>query len=275
MKARKQKYRMSRKHIKKITLRTCLLYYGYIRITGSFVLFICAIASISVTIGTYLFFDYGNVITLWFWTITYVIAINEVLIIVLWGAFFFYVPITLLNYRFDELINELRVSIRRNNMFAIHRIIESYDQLIGDCQQLSGPYNMFIGLVYCQLPYIIAFEVELMKINRNDLTFKLLKFVFIVLFILMNVIAFIINQLSASITVRNKSIHKYLYPMFCSKRIIRIRTKLTIDSFIARLNNQFIGFYCFNLFKFTKMAFYQYALTVSTSYFLITNIIKN
>ena len=278
LKARKQKYQMSQKHIKRLTLRTGLLYYGYIRIIGSIVMFVCILCSICGTIATYLTCDYGNVIILWFWTIGVNIAVNEIIIIVLSGSFLFYLPITVLNYRFDELIDKLRVSIRWNNITAIHRIIESYNELISDCQQLSGPYNMIIGLVYCLVPYVIAILVELMKVDRHDKVFELLKISFIIYFIITNINAFIINQLSASITVRNKSIHKYLYPMFSSRGgilKIRIRTKLTIDSFIARLNTQFIGFYCFNLLEFTKMAFYQYAFTVSSSYFLITNIFKN
>ena len=76
------------------------------------------------------------------------IAVNQVIIIVLYGTFWFYLPITLLNFRFDGLLEKLRVSIRRNHTKAIHEIVESYDQLINDCNHLSGPYNMIIGLVY-------------------------------------------------------------------------------------------------------------------------------
>ena len=141
------------------------------------------------------------------------------------------------------------------------------------CPKISGPYNMIIGLVYCIVPYIITLCLESTKIDGDDLLFTLMKGAIFCLFVKANVNAFIINQISASITVRNKSVHKYLYPMFCSKRKTRIRTKLSIDSFIARLNTQFIGFYCFYLFPFTKMAFYKYAFTVSTCYFLITNIL--
>ena len=235
LKARKHKYQMSRKHIKKLTIRTWLLYYGYIRIIGSIGFFTFSLIAIS---ATYLYRDYGNVIIPWFYCIVFILGGNDIFIIVLYGTFFFYLPITLLNYRFDELIDKLRVSIRWNNTKAFHNIVESYEQLISDCQQLSGPYNIIIGLVYCLVPYVIALFFEIMKIETNDLLFKLLKMLGIFLFIFTNINAFIINQLSASITVRNKSIHKYLYPMFFSKRIIKIRTKLTIDLFIARLNTQ-------------------------------------
>ena len=273
-KARKPSYQLSQKHRKKITLRTFILYYGLLRITGTIISIFLTFFFIIYTLVVYLYDEYNSIIMLIFWTIITIIAINEIRIIVLFATLFFYFPITLLNYRFDELIVRLRVSIRWNNPIAINQVLECYNELIKDCSQLSGPYNLVIGLVYCLAPYILATFVELMKIKRNDFIFQFFKMTYLFLFILTNSITFTINQLSASITVRNKSIHKYLYPMFYSERIIRIRTKLAIDSFIARLNTQFIGFYCFNLFKFTKMAFYQYAFSVSTCYFLITNILK-
>ena len=274
LKENKHKYEMSQKHIRKVTFMSWLIYYGHIRIIGSISLLFATFVVISTTIWTYILvlLDYGNVIAMLLWAIAFIIAMNEVIIIVLYGAFFFYLPITVLNYKFDELINKLRISIRWNITNAIHRIFESYSQLISDCKQLSGPYNMFIGLVYCFCPYVIAIFFEMIKIDRNDLLFIFLKSSFLFLLIITILNTFIMNQLSASITVRNKSIHKYLYPMFSSKRIIRIRTKLTIDSFIARLNTQFIGFYCFNLCKFTKKLFYEYEFIISTCYILINNL---
>ena len=271
--ARKPMYQISQRHLNKLTLRTFILYYGYIKITALIGMVLITLIAISVTITTYLYYDYGNSIILWLWTVIFIITVNQIKNIMVIGTFLFYVPITILNYRFDELIEKLRVSIRWNNEQRIHHVLQSYNELISIVQQLSGPYNMIIGLVYCIVPYFLALCLELTKIDRDDLLFSILKGVFFALFILANINAFIINQISASITVRNKSIHKYLYPMFCSKRKTRIRTKLSIDSFIARLNTQFIGFYCFNLFEFTKMAFYQYAFSVSTCYFLTKNVL--
>ena len=267
-------YRLNQNHLKTIKVRAFILYYGYIRILGILLLTIFSMLVITMTIATYLVCDYGNVIILFFWSFLLTFAINQMRIVILIGTFLFYTPITLMNFKFDELLEKFRVSIRWNNENRLHEILRNYNDLIKDIEQLSGPYNMIIGLVYCFVPYLIAINVELIKINRNDILFKITKQLMLFLFIVANVNAFMINQLSASITVRNKSIHKYLYPMFCNHRNRKLQIKLKIDSFIARLNSQFIGFYCFNLFKFTKMAFYQYALTISTCYFLIINFLK-
>ena len=271
-KARKPSYQISNHHLKKITLRSFILYYGYIRILGSIAYFILISIVISITIVAYLYHDYGNVIILWFWSFIVITTFNQIKIVILIGTFLFYVPISIINYRFDELIKNLRVSIRWNNEQSLHQLLANYDEAIAIVQQLSGPYNMIIGLVYCLVPYVIAISLELTKIDRDDLLFQLLKLAFLTLFILTNVNAFIINQISASITVRNKSIPRYLYPVFTKRGNARIRMKLELESFIARLNTEYIGYYCLNLFKFTKMAFYQYAFSVSTCYFLIANV---
>ena len=272
-KERKPMYQISQRHVKKITLRAFIIYYGYIRIFMTILSLTIVLMTFCTTIAAHLHYVYGNAIILWLWTFYLMIFFNEIILTLNIGTFIVYIPITLLNYKFDELIEKLRVSIRWNNEQRLHQLLQSYNELIDVVQQLSGLYNIIIGLAYCIVPYITAINIELIDIKRNDLLFKSLKMLYLFLFIVINIGIFIINQISASITVRNKSIHKYLYPMFICERKTKIRTKLSIDSFIARLNTQFIGFYCFNLFKFTKMAFYQYAFTVSTSYFLIKKIL--
>ena len=273
-KARKPSYKISQRHLKKLKLRIFILYYGYIRIGGFFVKLWGTLFFISLTLVTYFYCDYGYTFILLLWTVLAIKMLDQMTIVILTGTFFFYVPITLINYRFDELIKKLCIVIKLNNNYFIEQILESYDESIGVVKQLSGPYNMIIGLVYCLVPYLLAIELEVAKIESDELLVNIFKLVYFLLFIGGNINAFIINQISASITVRNKSIPRYLYPIFCSQSKIRIRTKLKIESFIDRLNTQFIGFYCFNLFKFTKMAFYQYAITISTSYFLITSILQ-
>ena len=271
IKARDQSYMLSQEHFTKIKLITSIIYYGFVRIVGFIIVLVFSCTITSFTIVAYQHHDYGNVITLWLWTFLLIYTINQIRIVLMMGAFFFYLPISVLNYKFDELIKMLRTSIRWNNENKFDRILESYDQLTIAVKQLSGPFNLIIGITYCVCPYLIAINIELLNIDRNDFLFIILQKAFWLLLIGANIDAFVINQISASISVRNKLFPRYLYPVFCWKRNISIRMVLKIDSFINRLNEQFVGFYCFNWFKFTKMAFYQYALTISSSYILISN----
>ena len=190
------------------------------------------------------------------WSTIIIFTINHMILGSMITTFFFYLPITYLNYRFDELIRKLRIGVKWNNENVIYQILKSHDELIDVVNQLSPIFNIIIGINYCVTPYIVAIEVQAIKIDRNDMVYNMLKKGISLLFVTSNIITLIINQLSASITVRNITIPQYLYPIFCSPRFRKIQIKLKIDSFIARLNTQFIGFYCFNLFKYDKMAFY-------------------
>ena len=63
------------------------------------------------TIVTYQHYDYGNFIVLFFWSVLFIYVGNQVRISLMMPTLYFYIPIFLLNYKIDELINKLRVSI--------------------------------------------------------------------------------------------------------------------------------------------------------------------
>ena len=77
-------------------------------------------------------------------------------------------------------------------------------------------------------------------------------------------------------TKLNQTLPKYLYSIFHEKQFTRFQHRITfnlnynfgqlsdimvrikIDSFIARLNEEFVGFYCFNSFIITKLTFFEH-----------------
>ena len=106
------------------------MYYGIIRIVSS-IGFLGVILMISwATITLYLYLDYGNVIILCFWTIIAIIGSNEAIFILAMPTFFFSIPITHLNYLFDELIEKLRVAIRWNNEQRFHQVLLWFLQIV-------------------------------------------------------------------------------------------------------------------------------------------------
>jgi len=86
--------------------------------------------------------------------------------------------------------------------------------------------------------------------------------------------AYVVNLMAVSMTTGNKKLARLLYPMFIDEHSMDLKTKMKINSFIARLNTEFIGFRCFNLFKMTKLAFYEYWLSLTSSYIMFTNILN-
>ena len=66
---------------------------------------------------------------------------------------------------------------------------------------------------------------------------------------------YFVNHISASITVRNNDLLEYLFQTNCHNTNLNLRTKLKLENFLVELKTGFIGFYCLNWFKFTKMSF--------------------
>ena len=171
------------------------------------------------------------------------------------------------------MITRIRACVKFYNVNSLSHILNEYNQVTITIKKMSKPYNMIIGLLYGIFPFFLAIIIETMRIDDDDSIHTFIKIVAIIIFMVSNLNIFIINQISDSLTVRNKLIHKYLYPIFFNERSADLKLKLKIDSFIARLHSQNIGFYCFNWFKFTKMAFYEFALTVMYCYCLLSNFV--
>ena len=89
------------------------------------------------------------------------------------------------------------------------------------------------------------------------------------------------------ITKVSHSLTKYLYPIFHEKQFTRfehriafnlnynfgqlsdIMVRIKIDSFIARFNEEFVGFYCFNMFEITKLTFFELVCMLMSDFVLI------
>ena len=153
--------------------------------------------------------------------------------------------------------------------------------------EISWPSNLVIGTLYlltpinCSMALILLFIKPITNIDKilNILMFLWLPYQLILIYAL--------NYFCASIPLRNRSIAKYSYPVFYDKNFYRIqihrlirfysyRNRLSnifihmkIDSFIARLNKQYVAFYCYNLFKLTKLAILQFFCYCITVYILI------
>ena len=78
-------------------------------------------------------------------------------------------------------------------------------------------------------------------------------------------------QLLSSISVTNYFILKQLYPLLTDKNFNRRVLRRRIDSFIARLNTEFIGFHCWFYIKFKRYTFYEYLIGLSSTYLLYIN----
>ena len=180
-----------------------------------------------------------------------------------------FMPITMLNYKFDETLKTLRIAILWNNPNRIMSSISRHHQVTRLLNELGDMYSKIIGLIYFILPYIISLTLKPLFMPGF---YIYLKIILILVFVIFVTFTYVLNYMVASITVRNEKAPKYIYPIFYNNSKISITTKLKIEAFLVRLNTEFIGIYCLDFFKFTKLSIYQYFISISSAYILISNL---
>ena len=180
-------------------------------------------------------------------------------------------------YKFDELRLSLVIAIHRHDIKQILIHIRNHSRLTRLCKSLSNLNNIALGLVYMLLPYMSVLSIECLKYETDGYFDLLAKILFLFSFTLVNLCAYLINQSAASISVRSKVFPKLCYKVFqkSNNRSYSLRFKLKVEEFIARLNKEFIGYRCFNLFKFTKLAFFKYVLSIGVTYVLVVGFIRD
>ena len=177
----------------------------------------------------------------------------------------FYLTLSMAQLRFKQIIHLVKVT----NHAAMFNVIHLYNKLIIDIQLCRPLFDALIGIVYVSVPYFIAVLAQLLfdgywfarTIAASGMT-------------IVCICNYSIYHMASSICMMNDIIVKLLYPIQFDKRPKTRQIKLKIDSFINRLNEEFVGFYCLYAIKFTRMSFYQYILGISTTYFLVKGLVN-
>ena len=186
-------------------------------------------------------------------------------------GFCMYTTITYLSYKFDELTKLIQTRIRWNNKQGIIACIKHHGNTVRLTNQLAILYNTIINQVYILLPYALGLCIDMLFIPDFIFTIKVTVFACI-----LGGVAgvYFINHISASITVRNDTLLQYLFRINCRNINLNLQTKLKLENFLVEIKTGFIGFYCLNWFEFTKMSFFEYSITLTSSNILVTNMFK-
>ena len=190
-------------------------------------------------------------------------------------------------FKLDEIILEIRISTLSRNKAKLYKLMIEYNELTMIVHLIESPINFVIGMVYLITPSIATFSINIIKFQDYSIGEFISEIALTIVIFFGVLYVFLLNSTCAIITDMNKSISKTLYSIFIDNNLNRalfhkridlgfkstsltaVWMKIKIDSFIARIDEQYIGFYCFNMFKFTKLAYFQYMTGLVTSYILI------
>ena len=123
-------YRLKAHNKKKLNIGSNILFWLYIKIIGDSVSSFIMVLHLFISIVIYIkHTNKFNIIIVLVDTCCYLILYKHVISLVLSGAFIFYLPITFLNCKYNELIDTLHLAIRLKNKKILAIIIQNYDQL--------------------------------------------------------------------------------------------------------------------------------------------------
>ena len=272
-------FQLNKKHENRLVLITNILFWVYLRLLINITIFVIAMVYISFALVAYFYIDYNftiiNLLVLVILTIFKVVSLKTGFTASIGGIIFIYILSSFLVMKIDEIIRSIRVNIRWRNKVRLFEDIRQYDQFIKMLNAMIQPINMILGVVYLMLPYMSSQVWQILKWKTDDINEKLLKCCSIIGIIGALFHLFIVNYPGAKLAHRNKSIHKYFYMVindkayhtannfdplslnFSMRQLANIKFILKVDSFIARLSKQNVGFRLLNIFgvtvKFLKM----------------------
>ena len=180
------------------------------------------------------------------------------------GSLNFYLIISMAQLRFKELFHLIRAKA-----VSLDKVMTLYNQFVMDIKIAASLLDVIISVLYLTEPFTIGLLWQI-TFNYNGLT-RVTSLFFLFLTCTFN---YTIYWVASSICLMNKKIVKLLYQIQFDKSLNTRMTRLTrlkINSFVARLNKEFVGFHCLYSIKFTKRSFYNYLLGISTTYFLLTD----
>ena len=260
----RQLFGLNKMNTNKLIIQSQLIYWTTYYLKTSAIVIMNAII-LYYSVKAYLYHNY-HLAHISLHTIIVLIWFRDMLNFAFVSFFSLVMPITMINYKFDEILKALRVNIRWNNATKIIDSIEEHDKTTRLLNELGDMYSRILFVFYMMWPYTLSANIKLFLVPSLNKFFKM-SIIFLV--VTMTILIYFFNYICASITVRNKNAPTYLYSKFIRSNKMRISIMMKIEAFLLRLITDFIGIYCLNMFKFTKLSFYQYFMTITSAYILI------
>ena len=158
-----------------------------------------------------------------------------------------------------------------SNLLLVKRAILNYDNTYRMLLHLTKSFNIFLSIIYIYYPIFYGFMLNII-IDKNTSTN--VKFILYLTNTMNFIVNYIIYDQMSSISTTNTSILMNLYPILVDKNFKKLKLRLRIDSFIARLNTEYIGFHCLLFIKLKRLAFYEYLIGLTGTCCLLSKTVN-
>ena len=251
--------------------------------------YVTAMICIILTVYVYIFSEiHYNILVLMIFTTQLIIFIK--IIYVSYAGYIMFVAITFifLKLKQNEIIKSIKLNVLWRNKFRLYDNLKDYHQLTKLVNKLGKLINVICGIIYLFIPLFISQILWILNDveSKNNMDI-IAQGLFITGVSALFIIIYIFVDIMSNITQAKRTLPKYLYPIFHEKQFTRfehrislnlnynfgqlsdIMVRIKIDSFIARLNKEFVGFYFLYLFKVTKLTFLKLIYMLMSDFVLI------
>ena len=156
-----------------------LLSYWILVGTCRILIWMIMITVLFLSYTAYRFYDFSSIGLCLYLILFYRLYYPSYHLIIL-GIYLCYIMISYVNYKFDEILKSLRLSILWNNKRSIVKNIVDHHNLVVITQKFSYMMNSIIGLIHSIIPYIMVLVIKIIMLPTIP---GYLKYYFIVLII--------------------------------------------------------------------------------------------
>ena len=272
----------------KSLLRISNITYYYLKYTDTVVYYPASLMITICALIAYLFTEYEyNIIILMVSTIYTIIILKIIIGTIFSLGIFCFTSLMFLKLKQDDIIKSIRFNVIWRNKIRLYHSFNDYHDFTIMVKIFSKFMNFLTGVCYFINPYVLSQVIRTLNEEPKNYLDNFLQKLGMFCIIAYIFVLYILDDIASTLTKVNKTLPKYLYPIFKGKNFNRfnysigmnlnyrsgqlsdIMVRMKIDSFIARLNQEFIGFYCFNSFKLTKLGFYKYLYMCMSTFVLI------
>jgi len=189
---------------------------------------------------------------------------------VILGSFIYiYVTTLHLKYQFKQIKDQIQKCVKSGNSRLIVNAIHKHNY----CSECIHNFNKFYSLALFLIYFLATPTIDIfIYLVIHKLTNVYMRIIFALLWFQLVIALYVFTYILSSLSSSAHNLTSDLYAFLVRNRCY-LRHKLKIISFIEKLSGPVIGIYCYNLFAFTTFEFYQYMAFISSTYFLLNNLI--
>lgn len=215
--------------------------------------------------------EYSLIISI-LWIPIVIVWTIDFYVVIICGFELWFLSLIYLKYQFIQVNEEIGLVLKLRSFGALEKSLKKHNSYCITLAKLNKTYCLMLFVINKWAKPVLNLLIYISLAPNVNLTTRLSSSV---IFIAIISVIFGGNYLCSAVTSVAHLPRNTLYETFKFKHKIPIKTKIRISSFIEKLTDSTIGFYCYKFYPITHYEMYLSIAGWAANYFLIINLLKN